>query len=314
MKTIILLVLNCILLNMHAQQVPSAAESLDFLITSSVGCKTEVGDDDHEQTFFFLLPKNYSNSFYIRVYDPETSGKLDEKIGMFSSETTYTIYSGAGTHSDSSSRSVDVVKNHKGRQMDSKTFGSETTYDQKWMTFGPYNPKEGEFSEAFNGYVFKLCIKGSKGDDVNLYRLAMSSNKDENIDIPQGNVFTYEYAVRLKSEKASVAHFYPYIDNKAVTITQFNFDFDGDGEFKIFSGSKNGEIAVGSGDNVWAKSKHKILDAERGKSLDIQLKKKAAFHNDFSIYLRNQYNEAVPFFAIPLGGVPNYKYKIKVNK
>jgi hypothetical protein len=31
------------------------------------------------------------------------------------------------------------------------------------------------------------------------------------------------------------------------------------------------------------------------------------------MYLTNQYNEAIPFFSVPIGGVPKYKYKVDVQ-
>ena len=41
--------------------------------------------------------------------------------------------------------------------------------------------------------------------------------------------------------------------------------------------------------------------------------KKGDYKNDVVFYITNEYDMPVPFFAAPIGGVPRYKYKIKIN-
>ena len=59
----------------NAQEVPGPDENIPFLMTfGKEGGVTSWGDDDFSQTFFFALPKDYKDPFYIRVYDPEIGG------------------------------------------------------------------------------------------------------------------------------------------------------------------------------------------------------------------------------------------------
>jgi len=67
-----------------------------------------------------------------------------------------------------------------------------------------------------------------------------------------------------------------------------------------------------SGDGNWKTSTHEIVPDEHGTSVDIQICSKGTFPNDMAFYITNQYDEAVPFFSIPIGGIPKYKYKIDV--
>lgn len=72
-----------------------------------------------------------------------------------------------------------------------------------------------------------------------------------------------------------------------------------------------------SGDNVWVEDEFKIFEEEKNTSLDIQFIKKRnplVKNNNVVINVRNQYNELLPFFVIPLGGVPKYKYTIKATR
>jgi hypothetical protein len=47
--------------------------------------------------------------------------------------------------------------------------------------------------------------------------------------------------------------------------------------------------------------------------MDIQIQKVSSQENTMTVYITNQYNEAVPFFALPIGGPPKYKYNLKVT-
>jgi hypothetical protein len=62
-------------------------------------------------------------------------------------------------------------------------------------------------------------------------------------------------------------------------------------------------------------SEHKILPDELNTSLDVQfIKKKSIKNNNITVFIVNQYGETMPFYAVPIGGVPKYNYKIKVTK
>jgi hypothetical protein len=71
-----------------------------------------------------------------------------------------------------------------------------------------------------------------------------------------------------------------------------------------------------SGENHWATSTHQITADDINSSLDIQLiknKKANIKSNNVVIYLENQYGELLPFYSIPIGGIPKYKYNIGIK-
>ncbi|MES2628978.1 MAG: hypothetical protein V4616_08415, partial [Bacteroidota bacterium] len=103
-------------------------------------------------------------------------------------------------------------------------------------------------------------------------------------------------------------HLYPLIDETAVSLRQYNFDFDNEGAIKIYSVSKNGIPVALSGDGTWATSVHTVTQNEKGKSMNLQIIKSQSRINDMTFYILNQYDEAVPFFAIPIGGLPKFKF------
>lgn len=305
-----------------AQAVPNPGEKIESLVTFGAQAPVASGDDDFTQTFFFLVPATERRPIYIRVFDPDCGGQLDAKVGQFNTRTEFSLYGGPGTHSakgatDPRPASPGAVPS--GRLIKQQVFGEDAKYDGQYYNFGPLNPLEGELVEQFQGYVYKVVVRGLSGNDGNLYRFFLSSSPGLNVPIPGGNAFTYEYCFRIPAAPAGRAvtvHLYPFANEHVVSIKQNNFDVDNSAKLTVFSIAKNGHAAPVSGDGQWASSVLPINPKEYGLSLDFRLVSKATTFNDVVFYVTDQYDTALPFFAVPLGGPPRYKYDIdmKVHK
>jgi len=300
-----------------AQPVPATDENIPFLVTFGSEAGTKWGDDDYCQVFFFKVKKEFKEPIYLRVFDPDCGGMHDEINGEFNSMSKYSVYGGAGCISNPDATGTDPSGNFKsGNMLATKTFGQKADYDNKWYTFGPFNPSEGEYSAKYGGYIFKIICEGIKGDDGNLYRYFLTTNADKNIAVEGGNAFTFEYTFRLHQEANQTSHIYPYIDDKVISVEQRNFDWDNDGYIKVCSSTTLGDDVALSGDNTWSNSVYKIKDKERGKSLDIQLthrEKMNVNNNNVVFSIRNQYGELLPFFVVPIGGVPKFQGSISAT-
>jgi hypothetical protein len=294
-----------------AQPVPAEVENIPYLVTFSKGAERDWGDDDFCQIFFFSIPDDFKQPVYLRVYDPDCGGEIDESNEGFNSLTRFSVFGGEGAITDEDARETDPVGNYRsGNLLATKTFGAQDTYDSKWYTFGPFNPSEGELSKKYGGYVLKMITEGIKGDDGNLYKYFMSTDPDRNIPVEGGNAFTFEYTFRLHSDPWQTSHIYPFIDDQVISVMQSNFDWDDDGYIKIFSVETLGETLVTSSDDEWQQSQYKIKPEERGSSLDIQFTKDDKLtvnNNNVVFYVRNQYGELLPFYTAPIGGVPQPK-------
>jgi hypothetical protein len=315
-KILLILVLAIIMFPSFSQPVPSTDEKFPYLGTFGKNSLKEWGDDDFVQTFFFVIPLSEKNPIYIRIYDPENSGTNDELHGAaFNTKTRFSVYGGKGAHTDPANKNTDPTGNFKaGIQLATKTYANEAQYDNKWVTLGPFNPTEGEIDPVFNSYVFKIVIEGLEGDDGNLYRMFLSSKSDENKEVEGGNAFAYEYSFRLSDTKSSVGHVYPFIDSKTTAVVINVFDYDDDGVIRAITVAKKGVGEKSSANNEWKKNKQVIVAEELNTSMDIQfIKLKDSNNNNIVVYIQNQHGENLPFFASPIGGVPKYKYKIKVK-
>lgn len=301
---------------LFAQPVPSVEENIPFLMTFGPEADSTWGDDDFTQVFFFVIPQEYKKPVFFRVFDPDIGGRHDEINNFFTTEMEYAIYGGKGAYSHEDAQNVDPVGNFDaGNLLGRRVFDDDATYDNDWYSFGPFNPTEGEFIDKFNACIFKIIVRGLQGDDGNLYRFFISSSNRSNVPIDGANAFTYEYSFRMHDDPAEVSHIYPYIDDQTVSIRQANFDWDADGYIRIVSRVRKGELLTVSGDGNWIESEFKIYEEEKNASIDFQFIKnrdKPVTNNNVVINIRNQYGEMLPFYTVPIGGVPSYNYKINV--
>jgi hypothetical protein len=317
LKNFVALVTTFLSVMMIGQPVPAADENIPFLVTFGNEAGSKWGDDDNSQTFFFKVKKEFKEPIYFRVFDPDCTGMHDEANNAFNTMTKFSVYGGAGCITNPDATGTDPSGNYKsGNMLATKTFGQKDDYDNGWYTFGPFNPSEGEYAQKYGGYIFKVICEGIKGDDGNLYRYFLSTHPDKNTSVEGGNAFTFEYTFRLHKDAYQTSHIYPYIDDKVISVEQRNFDWDNDGYIKICSVATLGDEVALSGDNTWSNSVYKIRDQERGKSLDIQFTKndKILVNNNNVVFsIRNQYGELLPFYVVPIGGVPKYQGNISAK-
>ena len=300
---------------LSAQPFPSKDEMIPYLITFGKDAPITWGDDDYCQIFFFTIPKDQKKPVYIRIFDPDVGGKVDEVKNGFNSRTRFTVYGGKGAISNEAARQPDPIPGYdSGTLLDSKTFGVNERYDENWYSFGPFNPTEGELVEEYGGYIYKLVAKGISGDDGNLYKYFLSTSGTRNVAVEGGNAFTFEYSFRLPNE-TSVCHIYPYITPDVVSIKQYNFDWDNDGVIKIISPARRGEIVATSNEGNWVQSTHEIKPAEKNSSMDFRIVKENNFRNNNVVFrITNQYGKAMPFYSAPIGGVPKFRLDIGAEK
>jgi hypothetical protein len=299
-----------------AQPVPNKEENIPHLMTFGSESDISWGDDDFSQAFFFQIPKKdpeEQEQVFIRVFDPDTGGAIDEIRGGWNTQCQYEVYGGEGCHSEDDARETSPFGNYKsGTLMAMKVFGEESRYDENWYTFGPFNPAEGEYLEVFDSYVFKVICEGIAGDDGNMYNYYLSTSPDENIPIEGANAFAYEYSFRMHNDVEETSHIYPYIMKGTITVQISNFDWDNDGNILVVSRERQGQRIAISGEADWVNDEVKVIEAEVGGSYDLQLPKRKTFppvrNNNVVVNVRNQFDETMPFYTSPIGGVPEYIY------
>lgn len=297
-----------------AQPVPNVDENIPYLMTFGKEAETSWGDDDFSQAFFFIVPQAYDQPFFIRVFDADTGGQIDEIAGEFNTRCTYEVFGGARVWSEDDARETSPQGNYKsGTLLASRAFSQNPRYDNDWYTFGPFNPAQGEFVEQFNGYIFKIICEGVAGDDGNMYRYYLSTNSDENRPIEGANAFAYEYSFRMHNDVDEVSHIYPYVEKGTIFVKISDFDWDNDGSIVAISVARQGASVQVSGEDNWAEQRLQIQDEELETSFDFRFVKARPLvrNNNVVVNIRNQYDETLPFYTIPLGGVPKYQGEVE---
>ena len=300
-----------------SQSAPAIDENIPYLVTFGANASTSWGDDDFCQIFFCLIPPSQTNPVYIRVYDPDTGGDLDEAKGEFNTIVNFSIYAGKGCWSDTAAQSTHPAGNYKsGYLLSSKSFGADTKYDKKWYSFGPFNPSEGEYVEKLGGRAFKIIAQGISGDDGNLYKYFLSTSPANNVAVEGGNLFTYKYHFRLSDDQKHVSQIYPFADDKTISIEISNFDWDNDGIIRVFSVAKNGILCDVSGDGNWILREFPIVAEEKNSTIEVQFIKNQSLqirNNNVAVTVKNQYGISLPFYVVTIGGVPVYSPKIRMK-
>jgi hypothetical protein len=276
--------------------------------------ETSWGDDDFSQTFFFLIPEEYDQPFFIRVFDPDTGGEIDEYNGEFNTRSIYEVYGGEGNWSDDDAKETQPFGNYKsGTLLATRAFAENPRYDNNWFTFGPFNPAQGEYAPAYQGYIFKVICEGVEGDDGNMYRYYLSTSATENRQIEGANAFAYEYSFRMHNDFNEVSHIYPYVEDGTVSVRISNFDWDSDGDIMVISVKRQGSDIETSDDDHWSNDELRVYEEEIGTSFDFRFVKANPLvgNNNVVVNVRNQFGETLPFYTIPIGGVPKYRGEVE---
>ncbi|MEZ5070531.1 MAG: hypothetical protein R2751_06100 [Bacteroidales bacterium] len=297
-----------------AQPVPNVEENIPYLMTFSPKAEISWGDDDFSQAFFFMVPEGYDQPFFIRVFDPDTGGEVDEIAGEWDSRQMYEVYGGDGVWSEADARETSPTGKYKsGTLLASRAFGVNPRYDNAWFSFGPFNPAQGEHVPELGGRIFKVICEGVAGDDGNMYRYYLSTEAEENRPIEGGNAFAYEYSFRMHDDYEQVSHIYPYVEQGTISVRINNFDWDRDGSIMVISVARQGADIPVSNEANWADGELIMQDEEVGTSLDFRFIKARPLvrHNNVVVNVRNQRGENLPFYTIPMGGVPKYKGEVE---
>jgi PKD repeat protein len=216
-----------------------------MLITYGSDSKTVEGDNDYRQEIVIRIPADLKEDLYLRIFDPDVGGKFDDKFGFHRGFDTQTRFSllGAG-------------------EIKSEIFGLDRAADNTWYEFARFSPQAGE--RAGDHYVFKLRIEGLKGDDGNVFDVAVSERPDENRSPEGTELFSYEPTIRLPASGISAElRFQIPSDGSEVIIRGFDLAW---AKLRVDTRFRSGLRAVNpSGQGQWAENRITLEQDENGR-------------------------------------------------
>ncbi len=244
-----------------------------LLITYGKDAHTIEGDNDYEQEIIIRVPMRTKNTLYMRIFDPDVGGSLDDKYRW--SWNTRTLFEFSGTDKT-------IIASEK--------FGVDPKKDKKWHTLARFNPNEGELQDEH--YIFRLHVKGLAGDDGNVFDLFVSRYSDKNQKPDGVMMLNYEPTVRLpEDQKTAELRF--FIPQEISEINVRNFDL-ADADIKLTTAFRSDLAGTPSGQGNWSDSKVRLTDVESGRWGALKYSGGDETPNDATFALIDHKKENVP--------------------
>ena len=211
---------------MSQQLIKGYLKQRATMITFGKDSPKEEGDDDKVQVIFFHVPKSYTESVYIRIFDADVGGELDYIVGEQDTEVEFLLYGGNGAASpigtkDPNPSQEDLIS---GELILQESFEIDPIYDNAWQTFEEVSPEEGELIGEFR--VFKLVVQGLDGDDGNVFDVMLSTEENRNIFPDGAKMLNYAPTLHIEQVGISVEMLFDIPENPSVLKVR-TFDFLG---------------------------------------------------------------------------------------
>lgn len=264
----------------------AAGDQINFVTYGSDAPQKE-GDDDYTQIFFILIDSSEAGVHDLELYDIDCSGKNDMKYGEFNSQFAFQLYGGAGIYSPATCRQPypgsDLI--NTGKLIWSAIIESNENYDDKWIKAASLDTKLAEF---YNGmFVFKLVVKGTSGNDANVYNLRVDGTaKNEKISI-----VNYAPTIRLPQQNYSIHLVFDSPEANVLNIA--NFDAEGT-PVKLTTPFRSNLDLTSSAEGKWVENEIKLFDFEKNRLCAIE----------FGPGVRTKVNDATFYVKSPAGYMP----------
>ena len=221
------------------------------------------GDDDYTQVFFFKLPASSDGPLYLRIYDPDVGGALDEGFGEWDTQTRFTLFGGSGAYSDAGLRmpAPEAALLHSGVQLASESFGVDAFTDRRWHTFAEVAAAAGENVDGF--VYFRLLVQGEAGNDGNVFDISLSLDAKLNRP-PEGlEIFSFGPTISVPSIAARYGELRFEIPTDAEQLRIRNFDLEHSDTWLETSLSSDFPLPA-SGEGEWREGVVEIAPEHRG--------------------------------------------------
>jgi len=232
------------------------------------------GDDDHVQVIFFEVPSSYADTLYIRIFDANTGGAVDEQVGGWDTTIRYRLFGGIGAYTNARSAHPDAAQINSGELLTQALVGDDPAYEGNLYLV--FSALAGEGEPVGSSLVFKLVVEGVSGDDGNLYNVALSTVDNDNVAPAGSRVFAYSWTFPLPNDPSQRPPLYPYVPSGTAIFEQHNWDADyvgGPASMTLHTPMRDIPVDTSSisGDSAAASSSHDVVDGERGVSWTVTM-------------------------------------------
>lgn len=268
-----------------------AAENVR-MVTYGPSASVVEGDDDFKQVVFFKIPAAYTDSLFIRLFDPDVGGGLDLAFQDWNTRTRFTLYGGEGAFSAPTLKKPSPDENdlRAGTVLADRTFGNEREYDGVWTTFARLVPSQGE--QIGDARYFKLVVQGMEGNDANVFDLRLSIKSWSNTAVEGFSMFSYAPTIRLEKEDG-LAQVSFDVPPGTTSVCIHNFDLAG-AQVALETPFRSNLQLTASGQGEWVESRNQLDALETGRRCAISFGQGGETPNDATFYVTNQDSLTLP--------------------
>jgi PKD repeat protein len=190
----------------------------------------ERGDYNHVQTIYIDIPITETRPIYLRIFDADVGGNLDERHGNFNSKTRFVLLGG-----NSAARTFEVrpdirlspYVNHNFPTEDiihDRTFGVERSADGRYSVLGNLPPNRGYLTpDGYRRYVF--LTMGIEGNDGNFFDFVISYDPNDKVEPANYRMFAYELTFRMPALRSFEGQIrIPVQDRQRIQVATFGLN------------------------------------------------------------------------------------------
>jgi large repetitive protein len=190
----------------------------------------ERGDHNHVQTIYIDIPITETRPIYLRIFDADVGGNLDERHGTFNSKTRFVLLGG-----NSAARTFEVrpdirrspYANHNFPTEDiihDRTFGVERSADGRYSVLGNLPPNRGYLTpDGYRRYVF--LTMGIEGNDGNIFDFVISYDPNDKVEPANYRMFAYELTFRMPALRSFEGQIrIPVQDRQRIQVATFGLN------------------------------------------------------------------------------------------
>lgn len=271
---------------------------------------TREGDHDHLQIIYVSVPASRSGEVFLRVFDPDTVGKYDTAFGSPNdTRTRFSVFGGDGVllpvTVSGAPENTDLAT---GKLLHKGDFASRRRDDAKWHTLVRLDPSQGQ--DVDGARVFRVTVQPTRGNDGNVFSLALSSAADHNRDVDGARIYSRLPTIRVPDNRSlTELRFRVPADATLLHVSNFDASFGS----VVFTSTFRSLTLGESGQDIWRTTPVDVLAEERGKMAALTFRGGEEIPNDLSVYARSQSGEAIEFGLPPRIWLPHARPEIALS-
>jgi len=279
-----------------------ASEGPPLLTTYGSRAPTGEGDPTYRQVIYFAVPEKTAERLFVRIFDPEAGGKHDLVYGRRDTLTSYIVQGGEGVFTGG----IDTAATEAtGKTLIEKTFDGDLETDDQWVTLGSVRAGDGDLGDGMR--YFRLTVRGTTGNDGNIYGVAVSARRANRMVPPEGlRIFSYDPTIRVADRK-HLTELRFQIPEGAKTLNIENFDA-AHGMVTLTTRYRSVPLTASGQDN-WKSDTVDLVAGEAGDVAAITFFRGREIPNDGTFRLTTD-GEPLAFDLSPRMWVPNRRPEI----